>query len=46
MKRYTAHGEKIPLEDIECNYKDILDTANEYNFEMTNFRDLAELLKQ
>ena len=45
MKRYTAHAEKAPLEDIICNFNDILKTAEEMNFDMPNFKDLAQFLK-
>lgn len=46
MKRYTAHGESMPIDDIACNYYDILKTANEFNFEMPRFKELQGLLKQ
>jgi 2-dehydropantoate 2-reductase len=45
MKRYTAHGELIPPDDIKCNYYDILNTARELNLKMTNFQELEELIK-
>jgi 2-dehydropantoate 2-reductase len=45
MKRYTAHGESMPVEDITCNYYDILKTAEVYNLEMPHFRELEEILK-
>jgi hypothetical protein len=45
MQRYTAHGELIPLDDIRCNYYDILKTADELKFEMPNYRDLEEFIK-
>jgi ketopantoate reductase len=45
MKRYTAHGESMPIEDIACNYYDILKTAKEYNFDMPYFPELEELIK-
>jgi ketopantoate reductase len=46
MKRYTAHGESMPVEDIACNYYDILNTAKEYNFKMPHYQGLEKLLKQ
>lgn len=46
MKRYTAHGESMPIEDIACNYYDILKTAKEFNFEMPCYQDLEGILKQ
>ena len=45
MQRYTAHGESIPLDDIICNYNDILDTANELKFEMPHYKELSDLIK-
>ena len=45
MKRYTAHGEKIPLADIASNYYDILSTSKEYNFDMPYFKKLENILK-
>jgi hypothetical protein len=45
MQRYTAHGESIPLDDIICNYNDILDTANELSFEMPHYKELSDLIK-
>ena len=45
MKRYTAHGESMPLEDIAINYSDILSTAEALNFEMPNFKSLGYLLE-
>lgn len=46
MKRYTAHGESMPIDDIACNYYDILKTAKELNFEMPFYQALEEILKQ
>jgi ketopantoate reductase len=46
MQRYTAHGELIPLDDIRCNYYDILRTAGEMKFEMNNYRDLEEFIRK
>jgi hypothetical protein len=45
MKRYTAHGESMPVDDIKINYYDILKTAEELNFDMPNFKELGNLLK-
>jgi ketopantoate reductase len=45
MKRYTAHGESMPLEDIAINYSDILSTAEALNYEMPNFLSLEYLLE-
>jgi len=45
MQRYTAHANRVPLEDIRTNYNDIEKTAEEYRFEMPNFRELGALLK-
>lgn len=45
MQRYTAHAERVPIEDIRVNYNDILKTAAELNFEMPNFKELGTLLK-
>lgn len=45
MKRYTAHGESMPVEDIACNYYDILKTAKELNFEMPYYQELESILK-
>jgi ketopantoate reductase len=45
MKRYTAHGESMPIADIASNYYDILNTAKELNFSMPNYQDLEYLLK-
>lgn len=45
MKRYTAHGESMPIADIACNYYDILTTAKELKFDMPNYQDLEYLLK-
>ena len=45
MQRYTAHADRVPLEDICTNYNDILKTAEEYQFEMPNFKELGALLK-
>lgn len=45
MQRYTAHGELMPLDDIRCNYYDILRTADELKFEMNNYRDIEEFIK-
>ncbi len=44
MKRYTAHGESMPIEDIAYNYYDILKTAKEYNLEMPHYKALEEIL--
>ena len=44
MKRYTAHGESMPIDDIACNYYDILETAKEFNFEMPYYKALEEIL--
>ena len=46
MKRYTAHGESMPINDIAVNYYDILKTAKEYNFDMPCFLMLEEFLIQ
>jgi ketopantoate reductase len=46
MKRYTAHAERIPKDDILCNYNDILATARELNLNIPNFEELGDLLKQ
>ncbi|HON51950.1 MAG TPA: hypothetical protein PLS12_01955, partial [Bacteroidales bacterium] len=46
MKRYTAHGESMPIDDIACNYYDILKTAKDFNFEMPYYQELEEILKQ
>ncbi len=46
MKRYTAHGESMPIDDIACNYYDILKTAKEINFEMPYYQELEEILKR
>ncbi len=46
MKRYTAHGESMPIDDIAYNYYDILKTAKEFNFEMPYYQELEEILKQ
>ena len=46
MKRYTAHGESMLIDDIACNYYDILKTAKELNFEMPYFKALEEILNQ
>jgi hypothetical protein len=45
MKRYTAHGESMPIEDIASNYYDILKSAEELKFDMPNYQDLEYLLK-
>jgi len=45
MKHYTAHGESMPIDDIACNYYNILKTANECGLEMPNFRSLEYLIK-
>jgi len=45
MKRYTAHGETMPIDDIACNYYDILETAKKCSFEMPHFQGLDEILK-
>ena len=45
MQRYTAHADRVPLEDICTNYNDILKTAEAYQFEMPNFKELGDLLK-
>jgi ketopantoate reductase len=45
MKRYTAHGEAMPIDDIACNYYDILKTADEFGMEMPNYRTLECLIK-
>jgi ketopantoate reductase len=45
MKRYSAHGEKMPVADIASNYYDILSTSKKYNFDMPNFRKLETILK-
>ncbi len=42
MKRYTAHGEKMPLEDIMSNYRDILQTSKDLQVEMPFFQQLGE----
>lgn len=44
MKRYTAHGESMPLEEIACNYYDMMNTARKYNFDMPHFNALEALL--
>jgi ketopantoate reductase len=44
MKRYTAHGESMPIDDIACNYYDILKTAKEYKLEMPYYKALEEIL--
>jgi ketopantoate reductase len=41
MKRYTAHAEKAPVEDLRLNYRDILQTAREMDFPMPHFESLA-----
>jgi ketopantoate reductase len=46
MKRYTAHGESMPIEDITSNYYDILNTSVEYNFDMPYYQELEKLIKQ
>lgn len=46
MKRYTAHGESMPIDDIACNYYDILKTSKEFKFEMPYYQGLEEILKQ
>jgi 2-dehydropantoate 2-reductase len=45
MQRYTAHADRVPIEDIRVNYNDILKTAQEYSFDMPNFKELGVLLK-
>ena len=45
MQRYTAHADRVPLDDIRANYNDIFKTAGEYHFEMANFKELGALLK-
>jgi ketopantoate reductase len=45
MKRYSAHGEKMPVVDIASNYYDILSTSEEYNFDMPHFKKLENILK-
>jgi 2-dehydropantoate 2-reductase len=46
MKRYTAHGENMPMEDILCNFNDILQTAYDYNIPMPACLELkAQILK-
>ena len=44
MKRYTAHGEMMPIDDITRNYYDILRTAKLYNVEMPYFDSLEKVL--
>ncbi len=46
MKRYTAHGEEMPIDDIACNYYDILKTADEFGMEMPNYRALESILNR
>jgi 2-dehydropantoate 2-reductase len=46
MKRYSAHGESMPIDDIACNYYDIVKTAKELNFDMPYFKELEGLLRQ
>ena len=46
MKRYSAHGESMPIDDIACNYYDILNTAKEYKFAMPYFNELEKIIKQ
>jgi hypothetical protein len=45
MKRCIAYGELVQMDDIKCNYSDVLNTAREINFKMTNFKELEELIK-
>ena len=45
MKRYTAHADNAPKEDVLINFRDILTTAEELGFEMPNFKALEIYLK-
>jgi 2-dehydropantoate 2-reductase len=44
MKRYTAHAESAPVEDLVCNYQDILKTAVEIGFEMPHYIELGKYI--
>lgn len=44
MKRYTAHGASLPMEDLIVNFNEIQKTATEYQFPMPNFLALKEFL--
>lgn len=46
MKGYATHGEAMPIDDIACNYYDILKTANEFGMEMPNYRALESILNR
>ncbi|MFZ5518042.1 MAG: ketopantoate reductase family protein [Candidatus Zhuqueibacterota bacterium] len=45
MKRYTAHADNAPKEDVLINFRDILATAKELGFDMPNFKELEQFLK-
>ena len=45
MQRYTAHGASVSVEDITCNYYDILKTAEEIEFDMPNYKKLECILQ-
>jgi ketopantoate reductase len=45
MKRYTAHAELMPMDDIKCNYFDILETAKKIYFDMPHYRELGKILE-
>lgn len=45
MKRYTAHSESMPIDDVKCNYYDILETAKECDFAMPYYEKLETILK-
>jgi hypothetical protein len=46
MKGYATRGEAMPIDDIACNYYDILKTADEFGMEMPNYRALESILNR
>lgn len=44
MKRYTAHADNAPKEDVVINFRDILVTADALGFDMPNFKELEQYL--
>jgi len=40
-----VHAEKAPIRNVLINYKDILGTASELNFDMLNYTELEIYLR-
>lgn len=45
MKRYTAHADNAPKDDVLINFRDIQTTAKELGFEMPHFNELEEFVR-